>query len=46
MLPDMLKTLEDVGKQRIAEARGGDLRREAAGITDQNGWKRSNLSRD
>lgn len=47
MLPDVRKTLEDVGKQRTAEARGGDLRRDpwipdslkeavAAGITDQN----------
>jgi fermentation-respiration switch protein FrsA (DUF1100 family) len=45
MLPDVRKTLEDVGKQRTAEARGGDLRRDqwipdslkeaqAAGFTD------------
>lgn len=45
MLPDVRKTLEDVGKQRTAEARSGDVRRdqwipdslneaETAGITD------------
>lgn len=45
MLPDVLKTLEDVGKQRTAVARGSEARRdpwipdslkeaEAAGITD------------